>query len=209
MSTGRRDVIDLICSECGSEFKRHYRISAKRKAKPQFCSRLCVANSKRKTRQLIATRFWRNVAVSGANECWNWIGRLDPNGYGRLDADRRPQLAHRIAYAISNPNIPLPEAVCHSCDNPKCCNPRHLWPGTQLDNIADMDSKGRRRLPPVRRGAEASNTKLDAVRAIEAVSSSLTNVQLATKWGVTPTAIYNIRAGLSWSHVTGVKRNAQ
>lgn len=201
-------MIQLECFYCGANFTRSYRISAKRKRRPQFCSRVCVAADKSSRKHNVEKRFWQKVQVLNADECWPWSGRLDPNGYGRLDVDGRPQLAHRIAYAISNRAGEDPETVCHSCDNPKCCNPRHLWAGTQLDNIADMHRKGRAKRPTVRRGTQAINAKLDAEKAIEAITSTMSNSQLAKRWGVTSTAVYNIRAGLSWSHVTGLKRDA-
>lgn len=201
-------MIELTCSQCGTNFIRTYLISSKRKAKPQYCSRACMGEAKRQNKEDIARRFWRKVRILGPDDCWPWQGRLDPNGYGRFDHGGKPMLAHRMAYRLSIiPRNSSPDAVCHRCDNPPCCNPAHLWAGTQTENNADMDRKGRRRLPPRRRGHDCNTTKLDANKAIEAVSSSSSNKELARRWGVSDAAIYNIRAGRSWAHVTGVKRD--
>lgn len=117
-------------------------------------------------------------------------------------------LAHREVYFALHPNADRTLAVCHQCDNPICCNPAHLWLGRQQDNIRDMDNKGRRKLPPVRRGIDASKTKLTEAIVQQIVVSPLSNAELAEKYSVTASAIYNVRHGKSWRHVTGLKRDA-
>jgi hypothetical protein len=80
--------------------------------------------------------------------CWEWTGSKDAHGYGRLNIKSRSAsslLAHRIAYEVANGPIPAGAAVCHSCDNPPCCNPAHLWLGSQSDNLRDASAKGRMR----------------------------------------------------------------
>jgi hypothetical protein len=72
--------------------------------------------------------------------CWEWTGYLK-KGYGWTGAG----LAHRKAYALAFGAIPAGMLVCHRCDNPRCCNPAHLWLGTNGDNIRDMARKGRAR----------------------------------------------------------------
>lgn len=88
-------------------------------------------------------RFWRRVDVRGPDECWNFKGSVK-NGYGWYVAklvgkEYRP---HRIAFELTfgQPSKPF---ICHHCDNPSCCNPFHLFPGTYQDNFNDMVSKGR------------------------------------------------------------------
>ena len=83
--------------------------------------------------------------------CWIWIGVLDRKGYGKIglkvDNKHKTILAHRLSFELHYGKIKDKMVICHSCDNPKCVNPKHLWQGTQSDNIKDMFSKGRDNLP--------------------------------------------------------------
>ena len=90
--------------------------------------------------------FWAKVDKSG--ECWTWTGARDPRGYGRLGRGRKTLFAHRFSWEEENGPIPNGLFVCHSCDNPACVRPSHLFLGTQKDNIRDMMSKNRGALPP-------------------------------------------------------------
>lgn len=92
-------------------------------------------------------RFWERVDVRGPDDCWNWTGAIAA-GYGqysiRIDRHRvRGFKANRFAYVMEHGETPGDLFVLHSCDNPICCNPRHLWPGTPLDNMNDMHAKRR------------------------------------------------------------------
>lgn len=89
-----------------------------------------------------ANRFWSKVKKGDG--CWEWTAAVDRGGYGNFGIDGRTMGAHRVAWTLAN-NREIPEGlcVCHSCDNRACCNPAHLWLGTQLDNVRDMVEKGR------------------------------------------------------------------
>ena len=97
-------------------------------------------------------RWLSKVKVNEETSCWEWQGATTRGGYGHLRKKRGDewimQKAHRFSYEHHN-NVSLEkdENVCHSCDNPKCVNPAHLFKGTYLDNSRDMFLKGRWKLP--------------------------------------------------------------
>lgn len=82
-------------------------------------------------------------STSILDECWEWNGNRSPYGYGRKRIKTVLYQTHRLAWAWVNGPIPAGLCVLHRCDNPPCCNPRHLFLGTQVDNNNDTISKGR------------------------------------------------------------------
>lgn len=93
-------------------------------------------------------RFWSKVLVGGAGECWLWLACRNKNGYGLFrykgDPPHNIGRAHVAAWRIVNGDTGGLH-VLHRCDNPPCCNPEHLFLGTQQENIEDMHRKGRYR----------------------------------------------------------------
>ena len=88
-------------------------------------------------------RFWSKVDRSNADGCWEWTAAKSPFGHGNFHCQNQMHRAHRISWVVTHGEIPNNSFVLHKCDNPKCCNPQHLFLGTQSDNVADMISKGR------------------------------------------------------------------
>lgn len=92
-------------------------------------------------------RFWSRVDKSG--DCWLWTAGVDGSGYGLTKWADKTIGAHKLAYILTNGELPEGREVCHRCDNPPCCNPEHLFAGTHLENMRDCVAKGR--LTPPRR----------------------------------------------------------
>jgi hypothetical protein len=84
-----------------------------------------------------------NIFYNGSR-CWEWKAWRDKDGYGRWNPILGIKFySHRLMYEITYGSIPGGLLVCHHCDNPPCCNPDHLFLGTNQDNLADRDEKGR------------------------------------------------------------------
>ena len=144
-------------------------------------------------------------------ECWVWPNGQTTGGYGVIwDRDRGvSKLAHRVAYEMFIGPIPEGLCVCHTCDNPLCVNPDHLWLGTRLDNNADRGRKGRTvsgehfRHNPTR-GSANVGAKLteDQVRDIRRrIRGGESNPDIAKIYGVARNTVSQIRTGASWSHI--------
>lgn len=89
-------------------------------------------------------RFWKLVAKR-ENSCWEWTGTIikQGDGYGQIKLGRFNIYTHRLSWEIHHGTIPKGMKVCHKCDNGRCCNPEHLFLGTQKDNIKDYWDKNR------------------------------------------------------------------
>jgi hypothetical protein len=107
-------------------------------------------------------RFWSKVTIEGLDDCWEWQAAKDSKGYGAFQVGtwraKKLEGAHRMAWILTFGPIPEGQWVLHSCDNPACCNPRHLFLGDVLINNQDMGLKGR---------AKNGNTRLTPERANE------------------------------------------
>lgn len=92
----------------------------------------------------LADRFWPKVQKGEG--CWEWIGSRNAAGYGKMTVGGRGAghvRAHRVSWELANGPVPEGLWVLHTCDNPPCVRPDHLWLGTRLDNMRDCASKGR------------------------------------------------------------------
>ncbi len=88
-------------------------------------------------------RFWSKVDKRGPDECWLWTASYNPEtGYGAFWFEGKTITAPRMSFFLKHKKWPKP-SCCHHCDNRACCNPAHLFEGTQGDNIRDMFAKGR------------------------------------------------------------------
>jgi len=143
--------------------------------------------------ETLLRNFWKKIRCGEPDECWPWLGNTNDQGYGRLKWSAHGQnLAHRRALELSGTPIPDGLIVLHTCDNPPCCNPRHLRLGTKTINAADRDSKGR---------ARGGGARLSATAVVEIRQSTESSQVLAKKYGVSQSSIYRVRDNTFWRHV--------
>lgn len=81
--------------------------------------------------------------IKKINGCWIWQGAKDSKGYGRITVNYRIFGAHRLSFELFKGSIEKNKNICHTCDNPSCIKPDHLWIGTQKENMQDKMKKGR------------------------------------------------------------------
>lgn len=135
-------------------------------------------------------RFWSKVDVGEPTQCWLWRGGTGASGHGRFKADGKLVSPHRFAWTLAYGPIPEGEGyhgtvIRHGCDNPRCCNPYHLRAGTQLDNVRDMDTKGRR----IVHGSRFTDEQLRAIAA-----DPRPNRVVAAEYGTVKSYVQRIKA---------------
>lgn len=138
-------------------------------------------------------------------KCWPWMAACTKAGYGEIMIDGKMWYAHRLSYTLYVASIPLGLHVLHHCDNRRCVNPHCLFTGTNLDNIADMVTKGRQ---AGAKGEKAGNVKLttdqvlDVRRRYRRLGHNSSNcLDLAIELGVTKSCIQHVLQGRNWSHL--------
>jgi hypothetical protein len=140
---------------------------------------------------------------SSGNGCLEWQGSRNSNGYGRITVNGNYYSAHRQSYIENNGPIPDGLIICHTCDNPPCVNPDHLFAGTHGDNRRDASIKGRaawNHTAKYERSIDNPRSKLspsDRVIAALMCRAGLTNVFISRHLGVAQSTISNIRT--RWS----------
>ena len=135
------------------------------------------------------------------NGCWTWTSCVNTYGYGETAYKGKQYLAHRLSYEFCKGPIPEGLFVCHSCDNPACINPDHLWVGTHTDNMRDKLRKGRGNMPF---GSNHWGVKLteDLVRKIRSLHSSGTRIkEIMELTNLGRSVISSVVTRRSWRHV--------
>ncbi len=138
----------------------------------------------------------------GENGCWNWIGGKDGGGYGSCKFFGMTKKVHRLSYELFVGVLDLNKDVCHTCDNPSCAFPGHLFLGTTSDNIQDMLMKNRHR--PLK-GIMNPKAKLDEdqVRSIRNLyhGGEHSSIDLGKQFNVAAATICRIVNRENWKHI--------
>ena len=128
-------------------------------------------------------------------KCRVWA-RSTKNGYGILSVANRHEYAHRMAYRLWVGPIPEGIFVCHTCDNPPCFNPKHLFLGTHAENLQDASRKGR--MHPGSRHGMAKLTEKDIPTIRMRLALGDLGTSIARDFGVHANTIYSIKKGRTW-----------
>jgi hypothetical protein len=150
---------------------------------------------------VVKHRFWIKVSKKGPYECWPWTASTDGGGYGRFRYKGQNRGSHQMAYQIEHGEYDRSKDVCHSCDNPPCCNPNHLFLGTTKDNISDCVKKGRRASFVGENNPMAMLTKDQVIKARARVSEGCTMATIAREYGVGHHVVRMAVKGINWKHI--------
>lgn len=185
------------CAQCGSIFLDY---PCKIRDGRKFCSHTCADASLQAD---VTDVFLASFDQGEKAACWEWEkAKFKSGGYGALwnGASKKLLRAHRFSYEFYKGPIPDGLHVCHTCDNPPCINPNHLFLGTDKQNSADKVQKGRARWtsrPGESNPAAVLSEK--QVRLIRRLKGPATSI--AVRFGVSDGTIRSIRNRQTWRHV--------
>lgn len=148
-------------------------------------------------------RFWAKIDRRGPDDCWEWTaGNRGKGGYGRFSMGRanKPIRAHRFSWELFYGPIPTGMDVLHRCDNPLCVNPRHLFLGTNLDNVRDMHAKNRHSHGEGHGQAKLTDAKVRKIRELRKLPGN-SYERLAKRFRVSVICIWKVCVGETWKHV--------
>lgn len=156
------------------------------------------------SRSRMPDNFWLKVAITAnPDKCWEWQ-KGKRGKYGGCSFNKREQMAHRVAWQLTYGEIPKGMCVCHKCDNPICCNPKHLFLGTHQDNMRDMNEKGRHKWHSMKGEVhpkhKLTNEDVQYIRARYATGDT-TFKELAKQMGISVSNISYIVRRETWRHV--------
>lgn len=143
-------------------------------------------------------------APTHEDNCMLWLNAKNLDGYGHVKYNGRTENVHRIVWSYYHGPIPEGMCVCHTCDNPSCINPDHLFVGTRADNSRDMVEKGRQA-----RGSKHTSTHLTDIDVISIRASYASGARLrvlAEQYSVSISTMWKIVTGKYWSHLPGASK---
>jgi len=140
-------------------------------------------------------RFWDKVEKTEG--CWEWRAGRSSMGYGVFWLDGKSVSAHRWSWEASNGDVPADMVVCHSCDNPACVRPGHLFIGTQRQNQEDKARKDRSLYGERNPKAKLTTKQVQWIRAIYK-HTEYTQKEIARLYGVSQSLISLIVIKKTW-----------
>lgn len=150
---------------------------------------------------------WAKVDVRGEDDCWPWKGFKNEQGYGRTWINDKGYYAHRVIFDLANPGVISLNAptdtndigfLRHRCDNPSCCNPKHLVPGTHTDNMQDKVARGRSPDFSGDKGPRCKLTMDQATKARVLRAAGRSARDLAAVFGISLPSMKTLLAGKSY-----------
>ena len=156
---------------------------------------------------------WSKVDKKGEDECWPWLGFKNEQGYGRVQINEWSYYAHRVIFDLANPGVINRKApksyaetgfLLHSCDNPACCNPKHLRVGTHAENTADKVAKNRQKRFPNDTGPRCKLTMEQAREARKLRLEGVSVRELAKRFGLSLPSMKTLIRGDSYKEETNV-----
>lgn len=157
----------------------------------------------RRNKKTLAERFWEKVSVNGQGACWPWVARAGTKGYGAMNVDGRNTRATHVSWYLHHGEWPngLGLWVLHTCDNPACVNPAHLFLGTHNSNMRDMVRKGRAGRLPGEAHALAKLTEQEVRLIRRRAAAGEAKAALAREYGVSWMTVDRIIRRVNWAHI--------
>ena len=145
--------------------------------------------------------FWNRINKDTADGCWLWTASTYHDGYGQFyDETHTPWRAHRFAYTMTHGPIPDGLQCLHKCDNRRCCNPSHLFLGTNAENRQDSVAKGRHAYGSKHTSAKITESDVMAMHELRK-SSRISCQKIADRFGICQAHCSDILNGRKWRHV--------
>jgi hypothetical protein len=142
--------------------------------------------------------FWDKV--NKTNTCWEWEGSKIPKGYGRFCYQGKQWYTHILSYELHYGPYDKTKCICHTCDNPSCVNPSHLFLGTYSDNMQDCISKARHKHGKFP-GELNKSVKLTEEQVLTIRATPGPNRLIAQQYGVSKYCIDEIKTRKTWKHL--------
>jgi hypothetical protein len=136
--------------------------------------------------------FWKHVQKAEGDGCWFWKGARRKRGYGSC----RGHAAHRVSFAVHYYAPPVDMEVCHTCDNPSCVRPDHLFLGTGKENMTDMANKGRRS-PRSKEFTQDDHLRIE-IEIVRLLQLGKSRLEIARELHVPVKTVRGLRAQYMW-----------